>query len=228
MKTLPFEAIIFDHDGTLVDTELPDFLAWQALYEEMGATIEIDYWGKTVAGYAAGYETLFNELIELQHRDYKTTKATLQQRLETLWKKTHESVELMPGVKPLLSQLHTAGYRLGVASASERSWVERWLTQFELLSDFEHIATIDNVTRNKPAPDIYLFAASQFGVAPHRCLVFEDTPTGIRAAKAAGMTVVAVPNIATKNSDLSQADIMVASLQEVTPAWIEAWSRIIY
>lgn len=219
MKTLPFDAIIFDHDGTLVDTELPDFLAWQVLYEEVGATIEIDYWGKTVVGYGAGYDMLFDELI--QHSDDKITKATLQERIETLWKTTHEAVELMPGVKPLLSQLQTAGYRLGVASASKRSWVERWLTQFELRSNFEHISTIDNVTRNKPAPDIYLFAASQFGVEPHRCLVFEDTRPGVQAAKAAGMTAVAVPNIATKNSDLSQADIMITSLEQVTLAWIE-------
>jgi HAD superfamily hydrolase (TIGR01509 family) len=121
-----------------------------------------------------------------------------------------------------LTQLQTAGYPLGVASASDRAWVVRWLAKFDLLPYFETITTIDDVTHNKPAPDIYLMAAAKFGVEPTRCLVFEDSPTGIQAAKAAGMTVVAVPNIATKNLYLNQADAIVPGLQNVTIDWIEA------
>ena len=96
------------------------------------------------------------------------------------------------------------------------------MTKFNLLPFFEIITTIDDVARNKPAPDVYLSAAAKLGVESTRCLVFEDSPFGIRAAKAAGMTVVAVPNIATKNLYLSQADAIVPSLQNVTTDWIEA------
>ena len=78
------------------------------------------------------------------------------------------------------------------------------------------------MAHNKPAPDVYLSAATKLSVEPTKCLVFEDSPFGIRAAKTAGMTVVAVPNIATRNLYLSQADAIVPSLQNVTVDWIEA------
>ena len=220
MNNLPFDAIIFDHDGTLIDTESPDFKAWEMLYEEVGAPFSLDHWAELAVGCTAGYETLFAELVEWSNN--KVTATALRSRLEELWVSTFEYVELMPGVRELLTQLRTAGYRLGVASASDRAWVVRWMTKFNLLPFFEIITTIDDVAHNKPAPDVYLSAAAKLSVEPTRCLVFEDSPFGIRAAKAAGMTVVAVPNIATKNLYLSQADAIVPSLQNVTIDWIEA------
>ena len=219
MNNLTFDAIIFDHDGTLIDTESPDFKAWEILYEEVGASFNLDHWAELAVGRTAGYETLFAELVELNNN---VTATVLRRRLEELWVSTFEHVELMTGVHELLPQLRTAGYRLGVASASDRAWVVRWLTKFNLLPYFGIITTIDDVARNKPAPDVYLSAAAKLGVEPARCLVFKDSPFGTRAAKAASMTVVAVPNIATKNLGFGQADAIVPSLQNVTLDWIEA------
>ena len=86
---------------------------------------------------------------------------------------------------------------------------------------FQAIATGDDVARNKPAPDVYLFAAAQLGVKPERCLVFEDSIPGLTAAKMAGMTVVAIPTPHTRTMDYSQADAVIASLETITPQWIE-------
>ena len=219
MNKLPFEAVIFDHDGTLVDTASPDIRAWELLYQEVGARFSLEHWAETAAGYAAGYETLLAELG--RGSNHAMTRAALRQRLEELWGLTFKRVELLPGVDDLLAQLRLAGFWLGVASASDRKWVDHWLSQFNLLPYFETITTIEDVSHNKPAPDLYLAAAAQLGVDPTDCLVFEDSPTGIRAARAAGMTVVAVPNIATKNLNLSQAHAIVPGLQKVTVAWIK-------
>jgi HAD superfamily hydrolase (TIGR01509 family) len=218
MKQRPFEAIIFDHDGTLIDTESPDLRACQMLYNELDAPFNQKRWAETVVGSMDGYNVLFTELI--QWSDNGLSRDALWKRLRALWKVTYENVELMPGVKSLLSQLHVAGYPLGVASASDRDWIVRWLTSFDLLPYFQIIASSDDVSRNKPAPDIYLFAAAQLEVEPERCLVFEDSLTGVQAAKSAGMVVVAVPNIITRQLDFSHADAVVEGLADVTPEWI--------
>jgi beta-phosphoglucomutase len=108
-----------------------------------------------------------------------------------------------------------------VASASDQKWIKRWMSAFELLPYFQSIASGDDVDHNKPAPDVYLFAAAQLGVAPENCLVFEDSLTGVQSAQAAGMTVVAVPSHITCNLDFSHADAVIAGLDKVNLAWLE-------
>ncbi len=145
------------------------------------------------------------------------------QRLRQLWPITLEKTQLMPGVTRLLTDLQATGCPLGVATASDRHWVTRWLGKFNLLPYFQAISTGQDVCNNKPAPDVYLHAASQLGVDPRRCLVFEDSMAGMLAAKAAGMTVVAVPSHVTNSLNFAQAHHVVdGGLENVTVSWIEA------
>jgi beta-phosphoglucomutase len=219
MAKLPFEAIIFDHDGTLVDTERADLEACRILYQEYGVHFSIDYWAKHIVGYMGGYDRVLNDLTS--RNGHGPARAVVWERFKELWDITSENVELMPGVTPLLAQLHTAGYPMGIATASDREWVNRWFNRFELWPYFRAIATGDDVVHNKPAPDVYLFAAAQLGVAPERCLVFEDSLPGVTAAKAAGMRVVAVSSPHTKKLDYSMADVIIDTLEIVNAAWIE-------
>jgi HAD superfamily hydrolase (TIGR01509 family) len=219
LKISSFEAIIFDHDGTLIDTETPDFLACSMLCEELGASMSMEYWAEKIVGRIGGYDDLFEDIIQTHANGF--TKTDMRKRLRELWQITLENVELMPGVSRLLDELHGVGYPLAVATASDRNWVERWFGRFKLQPYFQVIATRDDVIQNKPAPDVYLFAAGQLGVPPERCLVFEDTLVGTQAAKAAGMTVVAVPSHITKIQNFSQADEVLESLERVTAGWIE-------
>jgi len=220
MKTPPFDAIIFDHDGTLVDTESPDFEACKILCREFGLTLTVEQWASKVVGRMDGYNELFAELLQIHPNG--VAEDDLWQRLKELWKITLEHVELMPGVSDLLPRLRAAGYPLGVATASDRRWSTRWLTHFNLTPYFEVVANGDDVVNNKPAPDVYLLAASQLGARPERCLVFEDSLAGVQSAKAAGMRVIAVPSHVTQTLDFSQADGIVHGLQNVSVAWIEA------
>jgi HAD superfamily hydrolase (TIGR01509 family) len=220
---LPFDAIIFDHDGTLVDTETPDIRACQMLYNEFNAPFDPQQWARLVAGSMSGYDILLEQLAAFHGNGL--TRNDMWQRLRELWAITHQQVELAPGVRQLLPQLHAAGYLLGVASASDRKWIERWMLAFGLLPYFQSIASSDDVRHNKPAPDVYLFAANQLGVAPENCLVFEDSLTGVQSAKAAGMVVVAVPSHITQNLDFSHADAVIAGLDNVTLDVLEALRR---
>jgi HAD superfamily hydrolase (TIGR01509 family) len=219
MKNHPFDAIIFDHDGTLIDTELPDFLGWQALYREYGLTLTLEYWASVAVGHIGGSQFLIEDMINKHGNGL--TPAVLRNRIQQLWSVTFTQVELMPGVVTLLEQLRAAGYPLAIATASDRAWLDRWLPRFNLNPYFPVIATRDDVVNPKPAPDVYLFAAKKLGVDPGRCLVFEDSQAGLRAAKAAGMTVVAVPSHVTRSLDFSRADEIVASLENVNLTWIE-------
>lgn len=219
MNTPSFEAIIFDLDGTLIDTESPDFEACQMLYNEFGMTLTLEHWAEKIVGRMDGYNDLFQELVRFSHNGVTTDD--LWQRLRHLWTITLQNVQLMPGVESLLPTLQAAGYSLGLATASDQKWTGRWLTHFNLWPYFQAVAHSDDITHNKPAPDVYLFAASQLGVQPNRCLVFEDSLVGVQAAKAAGMTVVAVPSRVTQTLDFSQADGIINGLQNVTVAWIQ-------
>jgi HAD superfamily hydrolase (TIGR01509 family) len=218
MKISAFDAIIFDHDGTLVDTESCDFQACKMLCAELGAPLSLASWAEKIVGRVNGYDELFDDILQTHPNGY--TKADMWRRLRELWPITLENVTIMPGVSRLLPGLQAAGYVLGVATASDRAWANRWLARFDLLSYFQVIATRDDVIHNKPAPDVYLFAASQLGTPPARCLVFEDSVAGIQAAKAAGMTVVAVPNHVTSVLNFSQADEVITSLEQVTEVWL--------
>src|SRR5262245_6883491 len=207
MRKYPFEAIIFDHDGTLIDTETADYEACRLLCEEVGVALAQEYWAEKILGRMDGYETLFAEIIQAHRHD--ADHAVMWERLKALWKITRENISLMPGVPALLSQLYTAGYPMGVATASDRAWADRWLSHFDLQAYFQVVATSSDVPNNKPAPDVYLFAAAQLGVPPERCLVFEDSLAGTQAAKSAGMTVIAVSGDMNKALTFSAADVVV-------------------
>lgn len=221
MAHLPFDAILFDHDGTLVDTEQADLETCRLIYQEHGRDFSVDYWARYILGYMGGYDLVLDDLT--RHNGHGPTREAVWLRFKELWAMTSENVQLMPGVTALLPQLHAAGYPMAVATASDRAWVQRWFTRFELWPYFQAIATGDDVKHNKPAPDVYLFAASQLGVPPERCLVFEDSLPGLTAAKAAGMTVIAIPGPHMHHLDYSLADAIIANLETVTAEWIAAF-----
>ncbi len=133
---------------------------------------------------------------------------------EVLLKNLKENVEPSPGLYDLLDTLDARGLAFGLASSSQANWVEVILTILGVKERFKVVMSGDMVTNGKPAPEIYLTAAGKLSVDPSRCLVFEDSPHGIQAGKAAGMTVVAVLTEMTRDLDLSLADRRIKSLSD--------------
>ncbi len=140
---------------------------------------------------------------------------------ERIRRRYHEKVArqgLLPGVSEAVGQAKRLSLRLGVASSSRRPWIEEHLARLGLLEAFECLACRDDPPglRGKPHPDTYEAALRCLDVEPVEAIAIEDSPNGIRAAKAAGLRCVAVPNGLTAHLDLSEADVTATSLADVT------------
>jgi HAD superfamily hydrolase (TIGR01509 family) len=124
-------------------------------------------------------------------------------------------VTAMPGAGELLDELAARGISRALATSGERRYVSAVLQELKLDAAFDVQVVAEDVSRGKPHPDVYLLAAERLCVEPADCLVLEDAPNGIAAAKAAGMSCVAVPNAYTRSLDLSDADACLPSLGAV-------------
>lgn len=208
----PVRGLIFDFDGLILDTEGPDYHSWQEVYAEHGVELTIDAWGDCV-GARAGVFDAFTHLEDLTGRrlDRGEIVTSRTQRFHRLV----EMEALRPGVAAYLEAARRLGLRRAVASSADRAWVEGHLTRLGILDRFDCIRTADDVPRAKPAPDLFLAACRCAGVKPHEAIAFEDSVNGIRAAKAAGLFCVAVPNGVTGRMDLGEADRVVASLADL-------------
>lgn len=127
---------------------------------------------------------------------------------------------VVPGAVEAVRRLDGEGFRLAVASSSNRELIDAVLRRIELAALFEATVSSEEVGRGKPAPDVYVEAARRLDVAPEKCAAIEDSASGIRAARAAGMRVVAYPNRHYPPSAgiLSTADAVIASLDELDAA----------
>jgi HAD superfamily hydrolase (TIGR01509 family) len=204
-------ALIFDFDGLLVDTETPGLVSWQQIYATFGQTLSLDLW-KGALGTNHGFNAL-EHLATLYGQPFDREEV-LRRRQELKHRLSAEQ-PLLPGVQSILAQAHALGLPCAVASSSSRAWVEGWLNHHGIRHHFACVRTADDVQLTKPAPDLFLSAAACLGVPPSACLVFEDSPNGILAARAAAMRCVAVPGAITRQIALPPADLTLATLDEM-------------
>jgi HAD superfamily hydrolase (TIGR01509 family) len=125
-----------------------------------------------------------------------------------------EGQPLLPGVEALLHDARGLGLGRAVASSSSRGWVEGWLVRHGIRDLVDVLVARDDVRKVKPDPELFLLAASLLGASPRACVIFEDSPNGMRAALAAGMRCVAVPNALTRPLARPEVDLVLASLDE--------------
>ena len=215
-------AIIWDVDGTLVDTAEQHFRAWSRLASEIGKPF-------TRADFAATFGMRNPEILrKLFYPDADDQRCRdLGERKEDLYRASvrDEGTQLLPGVAALVSAFADAGWPQAVGSSAPAGNLDLLLGLTDTRRYFSAVVTGDDVRRGKPDPEVFLTAAEKLNAAPSRCVVFEDAVAGVEAAKAGGMKCVAVTFVGHHPADklrAAGADIVVASLAEVTVAQVAA------
>jgi HAD superfamily hydrolase (TIGR01509 family) len=211
------DAVVFDMDGVLIESEE----VWDAVREE--------YVRERGGRYDAGVQHAMMGMSSVEWSRYLHEAAGVADEPEQINDEVvrrmlaayRKHLPLVPGAVEAVRRV-AARYPLALASSSNRPLIDTVLEVAGLTDCFEATVSSEEVARGKPAPDVYLEAARQLGVPPGRCAAVEDSHSGIRSAKSAGMRVVVFPNPSYPPDEeaLAQADIVVRSLDALTPELI--------
>ena len=208
-------ALIFDFDGLILDTETPDLLAWQSVYRQHGQELSVHTWGQHVGGMGA---SAFDPVTHLESLlGGSLDRATLRSQAHEQDLALILRQGALPGVRQYLDDARRLGLRLAIASSSPHSWVDGHLTRLRLLDRFAAVICKEAVApgRTKPHPDLFLKALTALHAQADEAIVFEDSPNGVKAARAAGIFVVAVPNPVTAQLTFEGENMRLASLAEI-------------
>lgn len=208
---MDFDAVMFDFDGVLVDTEWAIYQSWRRLFERHGHDLPLEIYTRCIGSDFTTWSPK-THLEDLTGTSFDWHDIDALRQVEIM--DELESAGEMPGVAAVLGRLEARGVPRAVVSSSSHRWVDGWLGKLGLLERFTTVVCRGDAPRIKPAPDLYLEAARRLGVEPARCLVIEDSLNGTHSAKAAGMTVWAVPNRVTDCLDFAPADRILRSLTE--------------
>ena len=209
-----FEAVIFDWDGTLADTKEPILDSFHvALREILNIDVTDEFIERRIG---VGAAWTFKEILESKGLSVgdDVIKRLVAVKVRVAIEEA-DKVKLFPGAKDLLEALR-GKVKMGLASMNNRQVIDRLLNVLEVNQFFSVIITVDEVTKTKPDPEIFLKTAKKLGSKPQNCVVIEDSIFGVKAAKAANMNCVAVAQGAYSPKELSIAspDLIVNSLKE--------------
>lgn len=209
------DALVFDFDGTLVDTETPHFLAWSETYIHFGVpALKRSHWSRFIGRYHDD-PTLPDPARHLQQLCASTVQTQEIHEFRRLRRDLHlAQQEIRPGARELLLRARSMGLALAIASNSPRDWMEKSVGSAQLDQLFDVISCA-SPSRPKPDPAVYLSACTQLGVRPISSIAFEDSPTGIAAAQAAGLRTVAVRTAFFSEGDLEDADDIIDTFEDV-------------
>ncbi|MBN2982593.1 MULTISPECIES: HAD family hydrolase [Cohnella] len=204
------KAVVFDFDGTILDTESVAYDAFCDIFSDHGQKLELERWALGIGTWGA-YDP-YEDLERLCGRPID--RPAVERLFNERFAAKSKEVELRPGVIATLEEAKRRDLRIGLATSSYRRSVEPHLREHGLLAYFDAIHTADEVEKVKPDPALYKLALASLGVRGNEAVAIEDSVNGLRAAKAAGMYGIAVPNPLTEGMDFSEADLKIASLAE--------------
>lgn len=206
-------AIIFDMDGVIIDTEPLTSNHLKEHLKELGADLDKrPFVSRPGMNSRMTWEILKAE-YELEHEidvlihEGRSRFMTFMENLDEL--------PIIDGVRELLTALHGAKYRIALASSANPKRVDFILDKLGIIDMFEVVVTGDDVKHGKPAPDCYLLAAKKLGINPKDCVVIEDATFGVRAAKAAGMKCLGFAGLPHNDQDLSEADLIITDFHRL-------------
>ena len=197
-------------DGLLLDTETLWHEAEVELFANQGGEFT---WDDKMAVIGTSYDFTADYFADRLARPRSEGPSLVREMIAGMHERVRRAVQARPGAVELVQRLRETDVRLGLASNSPRVLVDDALRTAGLADAFDAIVTSDDVANAKPAPDIYLLVCERLGVAPADALALEDSLSGVTAAKAAGLTVIGVPQFA--ETDVSAADRVVDSLEDL-------------
>jgi HAD superfamily hydrolase (TIGR01509 family) len=206
---MAFQAVVFDNDGLLLDTEDAWTRAEEALFERCGSTFTQDHKRELIGTSRSESAVILERQLDLPGRG----DALTQELHDLVMEEVAAGVPPRPGALELLAAVRAAGLPVGLASNSVREFVEHVLDGAQLADGhFDVVVSAEDVASPKPAPDIYLAACAGLGVAPERAAALEDSPPGVASARAAGMYVIGVPYF--PDAGLDGASLVASSLAD--------------
>ncbi len=212
MSIKSVKAIIFDHDGTLVNSEGIHFNLWRKMLKNWGIDFKLEEYVRNLSGLpkpqcaeylAKRFNTPYSEK-ELYSQNIDITHAHLQK----------EAYPLMPGAVECLANCKDLNLPMAIATGAGDIEIEASLTNHKMKHFFNSVCTRDKVANPKPAPDVYELALKELGVNARDAIAIEDTYNGLAAAKSARIETIAIPNEFSSSQDFSRADHIVTNLSQ--------------
>ena len=204
------KAIIFDFDGTIIDTETAWYVVFKNAYQQYGVDLSLETYSQCLG---TNLES-FNPYTYLTtHHNISIDLEEFQKSIQNNYAKLIEKEEVRPGILNLLQEAKEAGLKIGLASSSHREWIDKFVNLLGLEGYFECYCTADTVKNVKPDPELYLQALEQLGVQAHEAIAIEDSPNGARAAVAAGLHTIVIKNTITKHLPFSKGHHTIESLE---------------
>ena len=207
-----FKAIVFDFDGLIVDTELPNYEAWRSVFRTYDIDLPLSTWVPYIGGGDDSFD-IYDHLAGVSGRQVDRGEVRRQHRaFEALF----EQSTPLPGIEDYITSAREHGLRIGIASSSTQSWVHPKLEHVGLAGAFDTIVCSDDVGSVKPNPASYLASLANLGVTAKEAFALEDSPNGVQGAKNAGLLCVAVPGIMTESLSFDHADMRIKSLASMS------------
>lgn len=211
---------IFDWDGVIIDSMRQHRHGWMRLAQEEGYAMPT---GAFERGFGMKNDQIISQVLSWTTDPREIER--LSRRKEVLYRSVleEEGIEPLPGVRVWLGALRRAGIPCAIASSTEAENIRVVLRLLELEDYFQAIISADDVSTGKPDPQVFLLAAQKLGLAPERCVVFEDAVVGMDAAHAAGMKVIALTTTSPRATLQAAAERVIGTLDELQIGELEAW-----
>ncbi|UYO75171.1 HAD family phosphatase [Halomonas qinghailakensis] len=209
---MQLRAVLFDHDGTLVNSEPIHYRMWAQVLQRYGFTLTEQEYKARYAGVPTPTNAI--DLVQRLGIDDSPKQLAEAKNAATREYLDRQAFPLMPGVQEAISCFHSAGLKLAVVTGASANGVQTTLRVNEFKDYFSAVVSGDDVRASKPAPDCYLLALQQLGVSAAECLAIEDTQHGLEAAFRAGIDCVALPTEMSKHQDFNLAVAVLGGMPE--------------